>query len=102
MGTHTVKEITNSIRMHLTEPDHYSVILSSSHCYLMQTDGDGLSAPVLSVDAGEIFLHKKSPRRIKSAIRDSLRDLGYTIPFKPAKIGGGSLYLYKNNAATSQ
>ena len=100
MGTHTVEEIADSIRKRIANPENYSVVPVGSYCYLMQIDGNGPTTPILSVYDDTISLHKKSPRGSKTALRKGLEDLGYIIPFNPVKIGGGLLYLYRNNTST--
>ena len=98
--TPTVEEIANSVRKHLPSSDKYSVIKTNTFCYLLQGDWYGPATPVLSLYDGEIILHNKGPKEIKSALRKGLKDLGYRLS-KQAKIGGGLLFLYRNTVSTT-
>ena len=97
-----VLKVAESIKGRLNGTSEYSVMRGphGDTFLLMQNDGDG-EFPILHVMGDyQLLVYGDGKSVIGKAVEMGLFDAGYELLFKPVKIGGGSLYLYKEKSPT--
>lgn len=96
-----VRLIADSIRQQFLRPDNYTIVTGPYENSVWLMRSASAPTPVLNVlSESQLLLYTENSRstRVRASIKRGLEALGYVLLHKkPARIGGGMLYLFRSS-----